>query len=194
MTTPLRDYPTFGRVATWDEWRDAMSTSLHDYMLPWFISNMIGLVLLWISIKAPRGARKVWGFLMILASFANTLVVMTDPNNYHEYGVLSIPPYQHIIYSKVFANPALLVFPIAMCQNIIGFVLMLSNDETTTPAATWRLKAAMTGLMIFFFGIAPLGIGSAFPATLIYATTMMLCWPSSSSTTTQNGVKHKKVP
>ena len=81
-------------------------------MLPWFISNMIGLVLLWI-------ARKVWGFLMILASFANTRVVMTDPNNYHEYGVLSIPPYQHIIYSKFFVNPALLVFPIAMCQKTL---------------------------------------------------------------------------
>jgi hypothetical protein len=129
MMMPLREYPTFGRVATWDEWRDATAQSLHDYMLPWFISNMVGFVLLWISIQAPRVARKVWGLLMILASLANTRVVMTDQQNYHEYGVLSIPPYQHFIYSTYFVNPALLVFPIAVCQNMIGWVLMLSEER-----------------------------------------------------------------
>jgi hypothetical protein len=149
-----------------------------------FISNMLGFVLLWVSIKAPRFSRKVWGFLMILASLANTHVAVMDQKNYHEYGVLSIPPYQHIIYSKFFEHPALLVVPIAICQNIIGFILMLSE----TPS--WRLKAAITGLIVFFFGIAPLGVGSAFPASLVYATTMMLCWPST-STSTPSAVKYK---
>lgn len=179
---PLREYPTFGRVASWKEWCDATAQSLGDYILPWFISNMLGFVLLWISIKAPRVSRKVWGFLMILASLANTHVAVMDQKNYHEYGVLSIPPYQQFIYSKFFEYPALLVLPIAMCQNIIGFVLMLSEMP-------WRLKAAITGLIVFFFGIAPLGVGSAFPSSLIYATTMMLCWPS--STSTPSGMKYK---
>jgi hypothetical protein len=180
---PLRDYLTFGRVATWEEWRDATAQGLGDYILPWFISNMVGFVLLWIAIKAPRVSCKVWGFLMILASFANTRIAVTDQTNYHEYGALSIPPYQHVIYSKFFVYPALLVLPIAVAQNIIGFVLMLSE----TP---WRLKAAITALILFFFGIAPLGIGSAFPASLIYASTMMLCWPSS-PTSTPSAVKYK---
>ena len=86
---PLREYPTFGRVATWDEWRAATIQSLPDFLFPWFISNMLGFCLLWIAIKFPKQSSKTWGFLLILASLANSYVVLTDPTGYLEYGVVS---------------------------------------------------------------------------------------------------------
>uniref|UniRef100_A0A7S2XIR5 Uncharacterized protein n=1 Tax=Attheya septentrionalis TaxID=420275 RepID=A0A7S2XIR5_9STRA len=171
---PLREYPTFGRVATWDEWRAATFQSIPDFLFPWFLSNMVGFCLLWIAIKFPQVSRKTWGFLLILASLVNSYVVLTDPTGYIEYGVVAIPPLQHFIYSKFFASPTVLVLPIAICQGIIGLVLLRSQNQRL-------VKAGLMGATIFFFGVSLLGIGSAFPSSLIYASTMMLCWPSSSS-------------
>jgi hypothetical protein len=170
--TPLREYPTFGRVATWEEWRQATAIALPDFMFPWFVSNTLGFVLLWIAIKGYPGlVRRAWGLLMILAFLVNTYLVTTDPIGYREFGVVAFPPMQHFIYSRLFANPALLVLPIAIGQVIIGLILLLGE----TPEL---LKKGLTGALVWFFGVATLGIGSAFPATLIYASTMMLCWPT----------------
>jgi hypothetical protein len=163
--TPLREYPTFGRVTTWEEWLLATATALPDMLFPWFISNMVGFVLLWIAIKVPWLSRKAWGVLLILASIVNIYTVLTDPKGYIEFGVLAIPPMQHFIYSRYFANPAFFVLFIAACQSIVGFVFLLSE----TPSL---LKAGLTGAIIWFFGLAPLGLGSAFPLSLVYATTI----------------------
>lgn len=181
---PLNDYPTFGRVASWDEWKEATATNLPDSLGPWFISNMLGFILLWIALlvdddkrRGPTAtttaiARRSWGALMMIAGFVNAFVLWTEPNGYIEFGVLAIPPLQHFIYSQYFfaANPAYLVGPIILGQWAIGIVLL---QRTPTPA---RLKMALIGTFIWFLGIAPLGMGSAFPASLIYASTMLVCW------------------
>lgn len=166
----LREFPTFGRVATWEEWRTATAQTLPDYLFSWFVSNMVGFLLLWIAIKFPRFSRKVWGLLLILACLVNSYVALTDPAGFREFGVLAIPPMQHFIYSKLFASPALLVLPIAACQLWIGILLLLSEMSSL-------LKAALVGAILWFFGVATLGIGAGFPATLTFASTMMLCWP-----------------
>jgi cytochrome bd-type quinol oxidase subunit 2 len=168
---PLREFPTFGRVATWEEWRTATAETLPNFLLPWFISQMVGFAMLWIAMKYPSYSRKTWGFLLILASVVNFYIVLDDPTGMHEFGVIAVPPLQRFIYSRFFASPALFIIPMAACQNIIGFVLMFSESPS-------QLKAGLTGAIIFFFGIAGLGIGSAFPSSLVYASTMMLCWPA----------------
>lgn len=169
---PLREYRTFGRVQTWEEWRTATSDFLPDFIFPYIVCNVLGFLLLWLAIAFGRArfSRKAWGFLMILASIANSYVALTDPKGYQEYGVLAIPPIQHFIYSRFFSSPELLVIPIAVGQFVIGLILLLSE-------VPFQLKVALAGASIFFFGIASLGLGSAFPSSLVYATTMMVCWP-----------------
>jgi len=199
----LRDYPTFGRVSTWNEWQDATVKSIPDYILPWFISNMVGFAILWIAIPYPILGRKIWGFLLVVASAVNTYQMLTNQYGYLEFGVVSIiqdiqkltyiymcvcmkmisfhsfplshvqlatPLLQGFIYSTFFSSPAHFVLPIALCQFLIGLVLMYSQTM-------WLLKASLTGAIIFFFGISFLGMGSAFPSSLVYASTMMICWP-----------------
>lgn len=87
---PLREYPTFGRVATWNEWQDATVKSMPDYMIPWFISNMVGFAILWIAIPYPVLGRRLWGFLLVVASAVNTYQMLTNPNGYLEFGVVSL--------------------------------------------------------------------------------------------------------
>ena len=171
----LREFPTFGRVATWEEWRNATAQALADFLFPWFVSNMVGFLLLWIAVKFPWFSRKAWGLLMIIACFVNSYMMITDPTGYIEFGVLAIPPMQRFIYSKFFASPALLVLPIALFQLLVGIILLLSE----TPSV---LKAGLAGAIFWFLGITTLGLASAFPSSLIYATTMVLCWPTSTST------------
>jgi len=172
----LKEFPTFGRVATWEEWRNATGQALPDFLFPWFVSNMLGFVLLWIAVKYPWFSRKAWGALMILASIVNSYAMLfMDPTGYHEFGVLAIPPMQHFIYSKFFANPAFLVLAIALCQLLVGIILLLGESPNV-------LKAGLAGTIVWFLSITPLGLMSGFPSSLTYATTMVLCWPPNTST------------
>jgi hypothetical protein len=115
-------------------------------------------------------ARRTWGVLLVIAGFVNSLVIWTKPTFYHDFGVLSIPPLQQFIYSKYFDNPAYLVVPIILCQWAMGCVLIQKNP--TLPLFKMALRAAV----IWFLGIAPMGLGSAFPSSLLYATTVMVSW------------------
>jgi hypothetical protein len=168
----IKEYPTYGRVSSWDEWKDATATFLPDSLVPWCMSNMVGFGLLWISIlwkgHGPEMARRTWGALLLIAGLVNSLVLWTDPTSYHDFGVLSIPPLQQFIYSNYFSNPAYLVVPIILCQWAMGYILIQKD-----PPLSW-LKMALRGAVIWFLGIAPMGLGSAFPSSLLYATTMMV--------------------
>ena len=87
------------------------------------------------------------------------------------FGVLAVPPMQRFIYSQYYARPELIVLPIAFCQFLIGIELFF--DEKSH-----RLrKIAIPSLITFFIGLVFLGLGSAFPSSLLYAFTMANCWP-----------------
>ena len=100
MTIPLREFDSFFRVTTWQEWLAITRTTFHEYLIPWLVSNLVGLVLLMIAFRAPKFCRKVWGLLLLIAGIVNTYIVLTDPTAIHEFGVVSIPPMQRFIYSK----------------------------------------------------------------------------------------------
>mmetsp|Transcript_26239 Transcript_26239/g.56863 ORF Transcript_26239/g.56863 Transcript_26239/m.56863 type:complete len:191 (-) Transcript_26239:132-704(-) len=169
--TPWHEDPAFGTVATWEEWRAATARTLPEFFQQWFYSQLLGFVLLWTAIAGfPGLVRRAWGLLMILAALVNTYASIMDPTCYIDYGVVAVPPMQHFIYSRLFASPALLVLPIAIGQLVIGLVLFLSEEPSL-------LKKGLTGAMVWFFGVSTLGFGSGFPATWIFASTMMLCWP-----------------
>ncbi len=81
---------------------------------------------------------------------------------------------QRFIYSRYFARPDFIVLPIAFCQLLIGVELLF--DEKSS-----RLrKIALGSVIAFFIGLVFLGVGSGFPSSLLYALTMMKCWPKHS--------------
>ena len=142
-----------------------------EYFPNWAVSNLVGLLLLAISFYIPSFSRKAWGLLMILASVVNSYMMLTDPTCYIEFGVLAVPPMQRFIYSRYYARPELIVLPIAFCQFLIGIELLF--DEKSLRLRKIALGSAIT----FFIGLVFLGVGSAFPSSLLYALTMVKCWP-----------------
>ena len=130
-----------------------------EYLPNWTVSNLVGLLLLVVSFYRPNVSRKSGGLLMVVASIVN------------KFGVLAVPPMQRFIYSQYYARPELIVLPIAFCQFLIGIELFF--DEKSH-----RLrKIAIASLITFFVGLVFLGLGSAFPSSLLYAFTMANCWP-----------------
>ncbi len=174
MTIVLREFESFKRVTTWGEWLDVTKAAFPEYLPNWAVCNLVGLLLLAISFYIPSFSRKTWGLLMILASVVNTYMMLTDPTCYIELGVLAVPPMQSFIYSRYFARPELIVLPIAFCQLLIGAELLF--DEKSS-----RLrKIALGSVITFFIGLVFLGVGSGFPSSLLYALTMVKCWPKHS--------------
>ena len=172
MTIVLHEFESFKRVTSWEEWFNVTKTSFQEYFFPnWVVSNLVGLLLLAISFYIPNFSRKTWGLLMVLASIVNTYMMVTDPTCYIEFGVLAVPPMQRFIYSRYYTRPELIVLPIAFCQFLIGVELFF--DEKSPRLRKIALGSAIT----FFIGLIFLGVGSAFPSSLLYALTMAKCWP-----------------
>jgi cytochrome bd-type quinol oxidase subunit 2 len=171
MTIVLRDFDSFKRVTSWEEWLDVTKATFPEYFPNWAVSNFVGLLLLAISFYMPSFSRKTWGLLMVLASLVNIYMMVTDPTCYIEFGVLAVPPMQRFIYSRYYARPELIVLPIAFCQFLIGIELFFDGKSH-------RLrKIALASAITFFIGLVFLGVGSAFPSSVLYALTMAKCWP-----------------
>ena len=125
-------------MTSWGEWYQITKSTHREYIVPWLVSNLVGLELLFFAIPRPDFASKTWGVLLVIAAFVNTYIVLTDPTAYHEFGVTAAPPMQRFIYSTFFSKPALLVLPIAMCQGLIGTVLLFDNSPWCYDIFYWR--------------------------------------------------------
>jgi hypothetical protein len=97
----------------------------------------------------------------MIAGIVNLISVYNDPNVYISgFGQTAIDFYKEIIYGPFSENPGLYVTLIAIGQILVG-ALMWSKK-------LWY-NAGVLGGIIFLLAIAPLGVGSAFPSTLIMA-------------------------
>ena len=63
MAIVLREFDSFKRVTTWEEWLDVTKATFPEYFPNWAVSNLIGLLLLAISFYIPSFSRKAWGLL-----------------------------------------------------------------------------------------------------------------------------------
>lgn len=137
-----------------------------EYMLPIILSNLVAVVLALSSYNFPRFMRFIWGLIFILAGIVNLITVYNEPRIYiNAYGPAAIQAYQEIIYGPFSKQPAIYVTLIAVGQILVGSLI-------------WSRKfwyyLGLTGGVIFMLAIAPLGVGSAFPATLIMALGLIL--------------------
>ena len=140
----------------------------HEYWIHYTISNTIALTVLGLTWKVPTAGRISLGVIFLLASVFNTYTVLNTPEAYlfyKDFAVLEI--YRQFIDGWFTTHTQAAVLPIAAGQLVIAGGMALGGRS---------IKLAIVGVVIFGLAIAPLGIGSAFPCTILLALAAILLW------------------
>ncbi|XZF14605.1 hypothetical protein ACTHGU_00560 [Chitinophagaceae bacterium MMS25-I14] len=131
------------------------------YLTLYIISNAVAILMLLAAWKAPRVARVLFFCLFAWASWKNWTTAIRSPQYYMEYASLTFSDlYRFIIHGWFSEHITLSVCIIAVCQALIAISMLLKES---------LFRAGTTAAVIFLLAIAPLGVGSAFPCTLIMA-------------------------
>lgn len=134
------------------------------YLIAYIISNVAALGLLYCACAWPRIGRLLFVLLFAWASWTNWSTALRTPEVYLDYANLTfLDLYQQAIHGWFSEHILLAVGTIATCQALVAVAMLLKG---------WIFKAGAAGAIVFLVGIAPLGVGAAFPATLIMALAM----------------------
>lgn len=137
-----------------------------QFMLPVILSNLVAVVLALSSYNFPRFMRFIWGLIFILAGIVNLITVYNEPGIYVDtFGPPAIECYQKVIYGPFSTRVAVYVTLIATAQIVVGGLIW---------SGRFWYYLGLTGGILFMLAIAPLGVGSAFPATVIMAIGLMV--------------------
>lgn len=111
--------------------------------------------------KRPNIGRGMFAVLFLWAGLYNAQTALTRPLEYLGYATLTeSPTYRAIIEGPFARHITTYVLLIAVGQLCIGVGVLLRGT---------LLRIACIGAIVFLLAIAPLGIGSGFPSTLIMA-------------------------
>jgi hypothetical protein len=135
--------------------------TLKQYLVPYIISNIVFALSIAAALKKPIWTRIFLAGFFLWASYINLSSAIKSPEIYLAYGKLSfVPLYKNFIYGFFSRHINQFILPIAVGQFFI-FLGLLLNKKCT--------KLACIGGIVFGMAIAPLGVGSAFPATVSMA-------------------------
>jgi hypothetical protein len=141
-----------------------------SYLIAYIISNVVALLMLWAAKGQPRMARLLFFLLFAWASWTNWTIAIRNPQFYIEYADLSfLSVYRQFIRGWFSRHISDVVGFIATCQAIIAVSMLLKG---------WILKTGIIGAIVFFVGIAPLGVGSAFPFSVTASLALYFIWRS----------------
>jgi hypothetical protein len=136
-----------------------------QYIAPYLISNAVSVGLLVIAIIRPRLAPGFFVFLFLAAGLFNTYTALTEPEVYWDYeGMAVLELYKKFIAGFFSQHTKAIVLLIALGQLCIAALLCKQDLR----------RLGVVGGCIFFLAIVPLGVGSAFPCTLLMAVSLVL--------------------
>ena len=136
------------------------------YLILYIISNVIALILLFAAWKAPKLARLLFFLLFAWASYKNMTVVIRSPQSYLDYADFTfLDMYKQFISGWFSKHIATVIALIATCQALIAISMLLKN---------FFFKIGAVGAIVFLIAIAPLGVGAAFPCTVIMAIALIV--------------------
>ncbi len=144
-----------------------MDFSNHQTLLiAYASSNLVALVLVLLSWKKPVIARFLYVLLFVWVSGVNVNTALYAPQLYLDYAEHAFFAFYRDFIEGFFSQHiTAIVSTIAVCQFLIGISLLLKGK-------IFQLGAL--GGILFLVSIAPLGVGSAFPSSLIMAAGLYL--------------------
>ena len=136
------------------------------YLTAYIISNVLAVIFLILSVTFPRLTRLLYVVLFGWASWANWNMSINNPHDYLSYANLTfLPLYKTFILGWFSEHIRLSVGVIATAQAFIAIALLMKG---------WIYKAGLIGAILFLIAIIPLGVGSAFPCTLLLAIGLVM--------------------
>jgi hypothetical protein len=142
--------------------------ALKQNLIPYIISNIIFLLTIVAALKKPMWARIFLAGLFLWASYINSKSVIISPEIYLDYARLTpVPFYSEFINGYFSRHITECILFVAAGEFLIFLGLLLHNR--------W-VKLACIGGIIFGLAIAPLGVGSAFPATVLMAIAFLILY------------------
>ena len=135
---------------------------------PYLGSNIISAALVVTAVKWPRVTRVLFVIIFLAAGVFNAYTAITEPEAYLMYDDMAVLDVYRNFITGVFSSHAqVIVLAIALGQMSIAALLCGDNRF---------LKMSVVGGVVFFIAIIPLGVGSAFPSSLLMAIALVLMW------------------
>lgn len=124
-------------------------------------SNFGGAILAYTGWKYPKIARYLFAALFAWASWFNFDTVFETPNVYLDWSYIAAFKWYADFINGFFADHVVaIISTVATCQALMSLGMLVGG--------MWQRIAAI-GAITFFICVAPLGIGSAFPSTVLMA-------------------------
>jgi len=144
------------------------------WAVPYCASLAIASAVLLLAVSRRSWARWSIVAMFAYAAFYNTWLGLTHPTEYQNFATLAlIPWYADFIRGPFLANDSAMIVTIAAGQALSAIGLGLGGRWTPFGAA---------GVCLFLLGIAPFGVGSAFPFSIIVSlATLILVGPAPES-------------
>ena len=133
-------------------------------LILYIISNAIAVTMLFVAWKNVRLARLFFFLIFSWASWTNWKTTLFSPETYlGEADLTFFNFYREFIFGWFSRHITAVVGFIATCQAMIAVSMFLKR---------WWLKTGCVGAIIFLLAIAPFGVGSGFPCTMVLAVAM----------------------
>ena len=130
--------------------------------------NVLAIIFLWAAVKRPRVSRLLFFLLFGWACWMNWTISQRSPDDYLIYADLNLSGwYRDFIRGWFSKRIPLVVGVIATCQGMIAVSMWLKG---------WLYKVGCIGAIIFLVAIAPFGVGSGFPCTIIFAVALAILY------------------
>lgn len=137
-----------------------------SYLFMLIAFNVLALVFLLGAVKWPRLSRFLFFLLFGWACWMNWTTSQRSPNDYLQYADLNLSSwYRDFINGWFSKHIPLTVGFIATCQGLIAISMLLKG---------WIYKIGCIGGIIFLLAIAPFGVGSGFPCTIMFAIALII--------------------
>lgn len=128
--------------------------------IAYVLTNVVSLLQVIGTYRWPTITRLVFFVLFAMAAAVNVRTVLDTPWVYQSYAYYAIPVYSWFIQGPFDHITQPMVLSIAVGQVGIAIAMLLTGR--------W-FGIGCVGGIVFCVSIAPLGLGSAFPATLLMA-------------------------
>lgn len=148
------------------------------------VVNLFALLQLIGSYRWPTITRLVFCLLFGIAAVVNAKTAMTTPWVYQSYSDYAIPLYSRFILGPFDAITQPMVLSIAVGQAGIALSMFMKRR--------W-FRAGCLGGIVFCLAIAPLGLGAAFPATVLMALAFYRLYKHEDRETIADVINHNRV-